>query len=86
LLVDTDRGLNVLRRLFFEQIERVRAGLDPLGIVRSPEENELIELPQERDKYGKGDTFLAESVAMSHARYSPILPQIFDLLGFAAAP
>jgi 5,5'-dehydrodivanillate O-demethylase oxygenase subunit len=86
MLVDTDRGIGLLRRLFFEQIERVRAGLDPLGIVRSPGENELIELPQERDKYGKGDAFLAESVAMSHARYSPILPQIFDLLGFPAAP
>jgi 5,5'-dehydrodivanillate O-demethylase len=83
MLVDTDSGVVLLRRLLFEQIERVRAGEDPLGVVRSPEENEIIELPQERDKYGKGDAFLAESIAMSHVRYSPIRDQILRLLGFA---
>jgi 5,5'-dehydrodivanillate O-demethylase len=81
MLVDTDRGIVMFRRLLFEQIELVRAGQDPLGIVRSPEENELIELPQEREKYGRGDAFLAESIAMSHARYSPIRRQILELLG-----
>ena len=39
-LVDTDRGVALLRRLLFEQLERVRAGEDPLGVVRAPEENE----------------------------------------------
>jgi 5,5'-dehydrodivanillate O-demethylase len=85
MLVDTDRGIPVLRRLYFEQIERVQAGQDPLGIVRDPRDNVLIELPQERDKYGAGDAFLAESVAMSHVRYSPIRGQILDLLGFTDA-
>jgi 5,5'-dehydrodivanillate O-demethylase len=81
MLVDTDSGVVLLRRLLFEQIDRVRAGEDPLGIVRSAEENEVIELPQERDKYGKGDAFLAESIAMSHVRYSPIRDEIVNLLG-----
>jgi 5,5'-dehydrodivanillate O-demethylase len=85
MLVDTDRGIPVLRRLYFEQIERVQAGQDPLGTVRDPRDNVLIELPQERDKYGAGDAFLAESVAMSHVRYSPIRDQILDLLGFTDA-
>ncbi|MGH7894393.1 MAG: Rieske 2Fe-2S domain-containing protein [Candidatus Binatia bacterium] len=84
-LVDTDRGVVLLRRLLLEQIERVRAGEDPLGIVRSPEENQVIELPQEREKYGEGDAFLAESLAMSHVRYSPIRDQIVALLGLPAA-
>ena len=53
--------------------------------MRDPRENVLIELPQERDKYGAGDAFLAESVAMSHVRYSPIRGQILDLLGFGRA-
>jgi len=84
MLVDTDSGVVLFRRLLFEQIERVRAGEDPLGVVRVYEENEIIELPQEREKYGQGDAFLAESVAMSHVRYRPIRRQILELLGFPA--
>jgi 5,5'-dehydrodivanillate O-demethylase len=82
-LVDTDRGVVLLRRLFLEQIERVRAGEDPLGTVRSPEANGVIELPQERHKYGAGDAFLAESIAMSHVRHSPIRREILALLGLS---
>lgn len=84
MLVDTDSGIVLFRRLLFEQIERVRGGEDPLGTVRSPEENERIDLPQERDKYGPGDAFLAESIAMSHVRYSPIREQILACLGLVA--
>jgi 5,5'-dehydrodivanillate O-demethylase len=82
-LVDTDQGVVLLRRLYFEQIARVRAGEDPLGVLRDPAENDVVALPQEREKYGRGDGFLAESVAMSHARYSPLHDQILALLGFA---
>ncbi len=81
LLVDTDRGVLMLRRLLLEQIERVRAGEDPLGTVRSAEADAIIALPQEREKYGTDDRFLAESIAMSHVRYSPIRRQILALLG-----
>lgn len=80
LLVESDRGVALLRRLLFEQIERVRAGKDPIGVLRSPESNQIIELPQEREKYGRGEAFLAESIALSHVRYSPILEQILELL------
>jgi 5,5'-dehydrodivanillate O-demethylase oxygenase subunit len=84
MLVDTDRGIALFRRLLFEQIERVRAGKDPLGVIRAPDENEVIELPQEREKYGRGAAFLAESVTIGHVRYSPIRRQILELLGFRA--
>ena len=80
-LVDTDRGVVLLRRLFLEQIARVQAGEDPLGVVRDPAENELVALPQEAEKYGAGDRFLAESLAMSHVRYSPLKDEILALLG-----
>lgn len=83
-LVASDRGVVLLRRLLLEQIERVRAGEDPLGVVRSAEGNAIIELPQEREKYGAGDAFLAEAIAMSHVRYSPILDQIRAVLGLPA--
>jgi len=84
-LVDTDRGVVLLRRLLLDQIERVRAGEDPLGTVRSPEANVVIELPQERHKYGDDDAFLAESIAMSHVRHSPIRREILALLGLPEA-
>jgi 5,5'-dehydrodivanillate O-demethylase len=84
MLVESDRGIVLFRRLLFEQIERVRAGQDPLGIIRLPAENDIIELPQEREKYGQGADFLAESLAVSHVRYSPIRRQILELLGIAA--
>lgn len=80
-LVESDRGVALLRRLYLEQVERVRAGEDPLGVVRAGAGDAVIELPQERDKYGRGGSFLADSLAMSHVRYSPIRAQIHDLLG-----
>jgi 5,5'-dehydrodivanillate O-demethylase len=81
MLVDTDRGVVLLRRMLVEEMERVRAGGDPLGTVRDAASNEIIELPQERAKYGGDDRFLAESLAMSHVRYSPIRREILALLG-----
>ena len=62
-----------------------QTGEDPLGVVRSAEENAIIELPQEREKYGKGDAFLAESIAMSHVRYSPLKPLVLAMFGMAGA-
>ena len=41
----------------------------------------MIELPQETNKYGRRRRFLAESLAMGHARYSPIKEAICALLG-----
>ncbi len=79
-LGDSDRGVVLLRRMLFEQIERVRDGLDPLGVVRDAGENEIIELPQEREKFGDGTAFLAESMEMGHARFSPIKDQVLALV------
>ena len=83
-LVSSDQGIALLRRTFFEQLERVEQGLDPLGVVRDPEENRIIELPQERDKYRDGHAFLAESLALSNVRYSPLREQIVALMQASA--
>jgi 5,5'-dehydrodivanillate O-demethylase len=77
----SDRGIVLLRELLFEQLARVERGLDPLGVVRDPEENRIIELPQERAKYRDEAGFLAESLALSHVRYSPLRAEIARLLG-----
>jgi 5,5'-dehydrodivanillate O-demethylase len=79
-LVETDRGIGLFRRLLLEQIGTAAAGGDPIGIVRDPVENEIIELPQERNKYGRGPGFLREAIEMSHVRYSPIRDRIIELL------
>jgi 5,5'-dehydrodivanillate O-demethylase len=84
LLTDTDRGIVLLRRLLFEQIEEVRGGNDPLGVLRPPRGEAMIELPQEREKYGDGAAFLAETIDASHVRYSPLRAQIIELLAAGA--
>jgi 5,5'-dehydrodivanillate O-demethylase len=76
----SDRGVVLLRKLLFEQLERVEQGLDPIGVIRDGAENEMIELPQERNKYGHGRAFLAESMALSHVRHSPLRREILRLL------
>ena len=79
-LTASDRGVVLLRELFFEQLARLERGLDPLGVVRDPAENRIIELPQERNKYRDGAGFLAESLELSHVRYSPLRAEIARLL------
>jgi len=79
-LAASDRGIVLLRELLFEQLARVERGLDPLGVVRDPEENRIIDLPQERNKYRDGEDFLAEALDLSHVRYSPLRGEIARLL------
>jgi len=80
VLGTSDRGIILYRRLLLEQMERAQAGEDPLGVIRDPAKNELIELPQERNKFGAGGDFLAETLEMSHVRYSPIKNLILELM------
>jgi phenylpropionate dioxygenase-like ring-hydroxylating dioxygenase large terminal subunit len=41
----SDRGLLVTRELWREQVRRVQAGLDPIGVVRDPEQDGIIDIP-----------------------------------------
>jgi 5,5'-dehydrodivanillate O-demethylase oxygenase subunit len=75
-LAASDSGIVLLRKLLFEQLARVEQGLDPLGVVRDPEENRIIELPQERNKYRDGAGFLADALELSHVRYSPLREEL----------
>jgi len=61
-------------------MDRVARGEDPLGVMRDAAANQRIDLPQEANKYGRGRAFLAESLAMGHARYSPLRDQILEVL------
>jgi 5,5'-dehydrodivanillate O-demethylase len=47
-----DEGIIMLRSLLREQIEVVRAGGEPMGLVRDPRKNEIIELDVVNDRIG----------------------------------
>jgi 5,5'-dehydrodivanillate O-demethylase len=47
-----DEGIIELRKLLREQIERVRQGLDPIGMIRDPERNRLIDLNVINERIG----------------------------------
>jgi 5,5'-dehydrodivanillate O-demethylase len=48
----SDQGIILLRKILREQIEIVRKGGDPLGLVRDPERNRLIELDVINERVG----------------------------------
>ena len=52
-LTSSDRGIVMLREVMMREITRVQQGLDPMGIVRDPKQNRMI------------DTHLLESIAQS---------------------
>ncbi|MEA2686591.1 MAG: 5,5-dehydrodivanillate O-demethylase oxygenase subunit, partial [Actinomycetota bacterium] len=86
LLSDTDKGIVLFRRLLLDQLALVEAGHDPMGVVRPPDGDAVIELAQEDEKYGDGAAFLAEALDATHVRYSPLRDRIVDVLSAAASP
>lgn len=48
----TDRGIVMLRKLLKEQIEVVRNGGDPMGVIRDPEKNKIIDLDTFHEPFG----------------------------------
>jgi len=47
-----DEGVIELRKLLREQIERVQQGLDPIGVIRDPAQNQLIDLGVINERIG----------------------------------
>jgi 5,5'-dehydrodivanillate O-demethylase len=58
-----------LRRMFRECIEAVRQGRDPVAVVRAP--HDVITLPLERSKFGRGAEFATQWIDRGSMRYSP---------------
>ena len=81
ILTSSDQGIVLYRKLLRTQIEVVKNGHDPIGVIRNERENRSIQFAQETNKFGAGQDFLQEAIAMSHVRYSPIRQQILELLG-----
>jgi len=79
-LASSDKGIVMYRKMLFEQMDVVARGGDPLGVLRDPAENQLIELPRERNKFRGGRDFLLQSLAMGHGRASPLYAEVERLL------
>ncbi|WP_246013021.1 aromatic ring-hydroxylating dioxygenase subunit alpha [Pigmentiphaga humi] len=45
MLSPSDKGITMIRRRFFEELEAVAAGADPKGLLRDPDKNRRIVLP-----------------------------------------
>ncbi len=51
-LATSDRGVVMLRRLLKEQLDIVRSGGDPMGVIRDPEKNRIIDLQVIHEPFG----------------------------------
>jgi len=80
LLVSSDRGIVLLRKLLFEQLDRIENGLDPMGVIRDADHNKVIRFEQEHNKLGGSAEFLRRAMDISHARFSPIRKQVLDMM------
>ena len=67
LPADSDALEMKLRRLLKEQIEIVRDGGDPIGIIRDPEKNKIVDLDTFHEPYGlyRSESRAAETAAAS---------------------
>jgi 5,5'-dehydrodivanillate O-demethylase len=74
----TDKGVVMFRRLLKREMQKVKAGIDPMGIVRDSARNERIDLPNEKKKHHNSDGFTS-FMMRTHAKYSPIANDLSKL-------
>ncbi len=82
-ITKSDVGVVALRRMFRESIEAVREGRDPVAVVREP--HDVIKLPLERSKFGRGAEFATQWIDSGSMRYSPQAAMLKKLHTDAAA-
>ena len=68
-ITKSDIGVVACRRMFREQIEAVAEGRDPIAVMR--EAHDVIKLPLERSKFGRGAGFALEWIDNGSMKYSP---------------
>lgn len=67
----SDRGIAMMRRQLFDDIEAVQAGRDPKGVIRDPESNNRLALPSDsREFYLKG---LERTDYLRHPKFARFL-------------
>ena len=48
-LASSDQGIIMMRKMVRDSIDAVRQGKDPIGVIRDPNENQLITFDSSRD-------------------------------------
>jgi 5,5'-dehydrodivanillate O-demethylase len=69
----SDKGIILYRRLLQEQLEKVRAGQDPMNVFRDPAKNVYIKLRLEDSKLNSGSFRPGPRRQGGATKYSPIL-------------
>ena len=69
-LGSVDKGVAMLRRMYFSQMDRVKSGDDPICVFRGTDSDQIIDLPQEVEKFGKGTSYVRDFLTAAHARFS----------------
>ena len=82
-ITKSDVGVIACRRMFRDAMEAVAAGKDPIAVVR--EAHDVIKLPLERSKFGRGAEFASDWIDNGSMRYSPIAAEMKQLHIDAAA-
>jgi 5,5'-dehydrodivanillate O-demethylase len=74
----TDKGVVMYRRMLKREMDKVQAGMDPMGLVRDNNRNQRIDLPNEKKKHHNSDGFTS-FMMRTHAKYSPIANDLSKL-------
>jgi 5,5'-dehydrodivanillate O-demethylase len=82
-LTKSDVGVVACRRMYKEAIEVAAEGRDPVAVVREP--HDVIKLPLERSKFGRGAEFASDWIDNGSMRYSPQAAEMKKLHIDAAA-
>jgi len=77
-LAASDKGVAMYRRVLKREMQKVQAGLDPMGVLRDPARNIRIDLPTETKKHHNSDGFAA-FMLRTHAKYSPIAAELVQV-------
>ena len=77
-LGSTDQGIALYRRMLRREVQKVANGEDPMGTLRDPTQNEVIDLPNERNKHHFSDGF-GKFLLRTHGRFSPIAQDLIDI-------
>ncbi|MEU7141680.1 aromatic ring-hydroxylating dioxygenase subunit alpha [Nocardia sp. NPDC046473] len=64
-----DRGVILLRRMYFQAMTAVAEGRDPLGVHRG--DDDVLDIPQENEKFGSGINFVRDFLSAAYPRFSP---------------
>jgi 5,5'-dehydrodivanillate O-demethylase len=88
-LGDSDRGIIAYRQLLAQQIDRVKAGQEPINVFHDPVENAKIDLPVPWDRghawgYDKDGNYMRGAVTASDRLPEHIAEEIEDLYVEAA--